>query len=66
MFCSIVKCVARRLDCVNAPMSGTQKQSAWNWMVCTQQEETEDTIKYNVTWHTILLIYVLLYVAHVL
>ena len=42
---SILTCVSPLLDCANAPMLGTQKQRAWNWKVCTQQEETGDTIK---------------------
>ena len=66
MSCSIVESVSPRSQCVNAPMSGTQKRMAWNWKVCTQQEETGDTIKYNVTWHAILHHSVLLLVDRVL
>jgi hypothetical protein len=59
--------LAPRLNYVDAPASSIRKHSAWNWRVCIQHEETEDSIEYNVTWHTIfILISVILFFAQVL
>ena len=41
-------------------MSCRRTQIVWNLRVCIQQEETEDSIKYNVTWHSNLLCTIIL------
>jgi hypothetical protein len=63
----VVNFLAPRLGCADAPVSDTQKEIVWNLRVCIQQVETEANIKYNVTWHTVLLIIVILiFFAHAL
>ena len=55
MDATLLNFLAPRLVCADGQVSGTRKQIVWILRVCTQQEETEDSIKYNVTWHIILL-----------
>ena len=55
---ALLKFLAPRLDCAYGPVSGTRKQIMWNLRVCIQQEETEDSMKYNVTWYNILIMLV--------
>ena len=53
---SLLNFLAPRRDCADGLVSGTRKQIMWNLRVCIQQEETEVSITYNVTWHIILIV----------